>query len=99
VDSARLFDFSTFASKTARFPVGKMVCPLPDQGRLSRPRPARNSFLAEARLTGQLQHPGIPPVHEPGRLDNGLPFFARKPIKGQTLAALLNLRAQAPVPA
>jgi tetratricopeptide (TPR) repeat protein len=49
-------------------------------------------FLKEARITGQLQHPGIPPVHELGNLDNGLPFFAMKLIKGQTLAALLKDR-------
>src|SRR5262245_8395427 len=28
-------------------------------------------FLREARLTGQLQHPGIPPVQEKGRLSDG----------------------------
>jgi serine/threonine-protein kinase len=46
-------------------------------------------FLEEARLTGQLQHPGVPPVHELGRLDDGRPFFAMKLVKGRTLAALL----------
>src|SRR5262245_49578646 len=35
-------------------------------------------FLAEARVTGQLQHPGVPPVHEVGRLPDGRPFFAMK---------------------
>jgi tetratricopeptide (TPR) repeat protein len=50
---------------------------------------AEKRFLAEARLTGQLQHPGIPPVHELGWLESGLPFFAMKLIKGQTLAQLL----------
>src|SRR5262249_47988160 len=48
--------------------------------------------LEEARITGQLQHPGIPPVHQLGRLDNGLPFLAMKLIEGRTLAALLRER-------
>src|SRR5262249_15184284 len=46
-------------------------------------------FLEEAQLTGQLQHPGIPPIHEIGRLDDGRPFFAMKLVKGRTLAELL----------
>src|SRR5205809_82638 len=37
-----------------------------------RPDLARR-FLDEARLTGRLQHPGIPPVHEQGVLDDGRP--------------------------
>jgi hypothetical protein len=49
-------------------------------------------FLAEARLTGQLQHPGIPPVHELGRLTDGRPFFAMKLVQGQTLEELLARR-------
>src|ERR1700752_1939784 len=49
-------------------------------------------FLAEARITGQLQPPGIPPVHEIGRLDDGRPFFAMKLIAGRTLADLLRER-------
>jgi serine/threonine protein kinase len=46
-------------------------------------------FLEEAQITGQLQHPGVPPVHEVGRLEDGRPFFAMKLVKGQTLDALL----------
>jgi tetratricopeptide (TPR) repeat protein len=49
-------------------------------------------FLLEAQLTGQLQHPGIPPIHELGELDDGRPFFAMKLIEGQTLAKLLDGR-------
>jgi serine/threonine-protein kinase len=49
-------------------------------------------FLDEARLCGQLQHPGIPPVHEMGTLPDGRPFFAMKLVKGDTLAALLAAR-------
>src|SRR5207237_919291 len=47
---------------------------------------ADKRFLEEARITGQLQHPGIPPVHELGRLEDGLPFFTMKLIKGRTLS-------------
>jgi tetratricopeptide (TPR) repeat protein len=50
-------------------------------------------FLDEARLCGQLQHPGIPPVHEMGMLPDGRPFFAMKLVEGDTLAALLARRA------
>ena len=49
--------------------------------------------MEEARITGQLQHPGIPPVHEVGRLENGHPFFSMKLIEGHTLADLLSQRA------
>jgi serine/threonine-protein kinase len=49
-------------------------------------------FREEAQITGQLQHPGIPPVHEVGTLEDGRPFFAMKLIKGRTLADLLEQR-------
>src|SRR5262249_28407089 len=50
-------------------------------------------FLAEARVTGRLQHPGVPPVHEVGRLADGRPFFSMKLVAGRTLADLLRARA------
>src|SRR5262249_6468474 len=46
-------------------------------------------FLREAQITGRLQHPGIPPIHEMGRLDDGAPFFAMKLIEGRTLSAII----------
>jgi tetratricopeptide (TPR) repeat protein len=46
-------------------------------------------FVSEARLAGQLQHPGIVPVHDVGRLADGRPFFTMKLIQGRTLAELL----------
>ena len=49
-------------------------------------------FLEEAQILGQLQHPGIVPVHEIGRLDDGRPFFAMKLVKGETLEKLLHGR-------
>jgi serine/threonine-protein kinase len=42
-------------------------------------------FVDEARITGQLQHPGIPAVHELGELPDGRPFLAMKLVKGRTL--------------
>src|SRR5262249_39524000 len=53
-------------------------------------------FLEEVQVTAQLQHPGVPPVHEVGRLDDGRPFFAMKLVKGRTLAELLKERRDLP---
>jgi tetratricopeptide (TPR) repeat protein len=49
-------------------------------------------FAGEARITSQLQHPSIPPVHDLGTLTDGRPFLAMKLIKGQTLEELLQAR-------
>jgi serine/threonine protein kinase/Flp pilus assembly protein TadD len=46
-------------------------------------------FLDEARITAQLQHPGVPPVYRSGKLPDGRPFLAMKLIKGRTLADLV----------
>ena len=43
-------------------------------------------FVEEAQITSQLQHPGVPPVHDLGTLPDGRPFLAMKLIKGRTLA-------------
>jgi serine/threonine-protein kinase len=50
-------------------------------------------FADEARITAQLQHPAIPPVHDYGKLPDGRPFLAMKLIKGHTLEDLLRQRA------
>ena len=49
-------------------------------------------FVEEAQIGGQLQHPGIVPVHELGRLPDGRLFIAMKLFRGRTLAALLRER-------
>jgi tetratricopeptide (TPR) repeat protein/tRNA A-37 threonylcarbamoyl transferase component Bud32 len=49
-------------------------------------------FVEEARIGGRLQHPGIVPVHELGRLPDGRMFIAMKLVRGRTLAALLAAR-------
>ncbi|MCB9522396.1 MAG: SUMF1/EgtB/PvdO family nonheme iron enzyme [Myxococcales bacterium] len=54
-------------------------------------------FIEEARVTGQLQHPGVPPVYEMGRLGDGRPYFAMKRIEGRTLRDVVeDLRAGNP---
>jgi tetratricopeptide (TPR) repeat protein len=52
-------------------------------------------FVREARMTGLLQHPGIPPVHALGRLADGRPWFVMKLVEGRSLHALL---AERPAP-
>lgn len=46
-------------------------------------------FLNEARITGQLEHPAIVPVHEIGVDGEGRPFFAMKLVHGRELSAVL----------
>ncbi len=42
-------------------------------------------FLLEARITGQLEHPGVVPVHELGLDETGQPFYTMKFVHGRTL--------------
>jgi serine/threonine protein kinase len=58
---------------------------------------AAQRFLSEARITEQLQHPGIPAVHQVGSLTDGRPFLARKLIKRSILEAILKQTAS-PLP-
>lgn len=50
-------------------------------------------FETESKITARLPHPGIPPVHALGRLDDGSPYLVMKLIRGRTLADLLKERA------
>src|SRR5438309_184081 len=47
---------------------------------------ARLRFVAEAQITGQLEHPNIVPIHELGVDAQGRVFFAMKMVKGRSLA-------------
>ena len=51
-------------------------------------------FVEEAQISGQLEHPGIVPVHELGLDSEGQVFFTMKLVKGMTLGELLKLRKQ-----
>jgi serine/threonine-protein kinase len=42
-------------------------------------------FVAEAQITGGLEHPGIVPVHSLGRHDDGRPFYAMRVVRNETL--------------
>lgn len=47
----------------------------------------RTRFLQEARITGQLEHPGIAPVYELAlRPDDQQPFYTMRFIRGRTLS-------------
>jgi WD40 repeat protein len=65
------------------------------QGRYATDSGTALRFVAEARITGQLQHPGIPAIHDLGILPDGRPFLAMKLIKGETLDQLLRRRDHA----
>ena len=51
-------------------------------------------FLTEARITARLQHPGIVPVHELGRNEDGTHFIAMKKVAGETLGEALAAREE-----
>src|SRR4029078_12439121 len=50
---------------------------------------ARDRFLHEAQVTGQLEHPSIVPVHDIGFDDNGQPFYVMTLGRGRTLKAAI----------
>ncbi|MFT7074391.1 MAG: formylglycine-generating enzyme required for sulfatase activity/serine/threonine protein kinase [Planctomycetota bacterium] len=47
-------------------------------------------FLEEAQITGQLDHPGIVPVHELGLDAEGRVFFTMKLVEGDTLSSIFD---------
>src|SRR5687768_16899200 len=53
-------------------------------------------FLHEARITARLEHPGIVPVHDAGRLASGEPFYAMKLVGGRTLEEAINSAGSLP---
>ncbi len=65
---------------------------LPDLPGGSTPAPVRHSkemaarFLREAKITGQLEHPSITPVHELGRRADGTLYYTMKLIKGKPMS-------------
>src|SRR6516164_2305549 len=46
---------------------------------------SRQRFVAEAEITGALEHPGIVPVYGLGTYDGGRPYYAMRFIRGDSL--------------
>jgi formylglycine-generating enzyme required for sulfatase activity len=46
-------------------------------------------FVEEAQITGQLEHPGIVPVHEVGLDDSGRMYFTMQLVRGRDLEKIL----------
>ena len=53
-------------------------------------REQRLHFIAEAQATSQLEHPGIPPVHDMGLTKDGQLYFTMKLVQGRTLREVLH---------
>ncbi len=51
----------------------------------------RMRFIEEAQITGQLEHPGIVPVHELGADRRGHLFFTMKLVHGRSLSEIFKL--------
>ena len=49
-----------------------------------------NRFIAEAQLTGWLEHPNIVPVHELGLDSQGRVYFTMKRVKGRSLRQVMD---------
>ena len=57
---------------------------------------AEQRFLREARVTGSLQHPGIVPVHNLGRLADSRLHYTMRLVRGRTFADILRDEAGQP---
>jgi PAS domain S-box-containing protein len=61
-------------------------------------RQTRERFLREARIMGQLAHPGIVPIHLLGQDEQGTPYYVMKFIYGRTLEEAITAYHQRPSP-
>ncbi len=57
----------------------------------------KDRFVAEAQITGQLQHPGVVPVYDVGCCADGRPYFAMKLVQGETFSSLIKLAPHNPL--
>jgi serine/threonine-protein kinase len=58
----------------------------------------RRRFLAEAEITGQLEHPGVVPVYALEEGPDGEPYYAMRFVQGRTLADAIRAYHAAPAP-
>jgi serine/threonine protein kinase len=66
----------------------KVAIKVPRPDRIQRPEDVE-AYLAEARTLARLDHPGIVPVHDVGRTEDGLCFAVSKFVEGTDLARLI----------
>ena len=57
-------------------------------------REYRARFLAEAEITGKLEHPGIIPIYGLGTYGDGRPFYAMRLIRGDKTGSLMDAIAR-----
>lgn len=63
---------------------------LQDGGTADDDRSPLRRFVDEALITGQLEHPNIPPVHDLGVTEDGQVYFTMKRVVGQSLRDVLD---------
>jgi formylglycine-generating enzyme required for sulfatase activity/tRNA A-37 threonylcarbamoyl transferase component Bud32 len=68
-----------------------MKVQLPRERAENEPDRSLGRFLEEAQVTGQLEHPGIVPVHELGTTAEGNVYFTMKLVRGRDLMEVLRL--------
>ena len=56
----------------------------------------RTRFIGEAKITGQLEHPGVVPVYALGTDRDGRPFYAMRLVRGITLKEAIDSHHRAP---
>jgi serine/threonine protein kinase len=59
---------------------------------------ARQRFLVEAEITGQLEHPGIAPVYALEEDADGDPYYVMRFVEGRTLAEAIKDHHEKPTP-
>jgi len=72
-----------------RFASGKSVGVGSTPSAESSRTPAEVRFLDEARITAQLEHPGIVPVHELGQRADGSVYYAMRMVRGRDMKKAL----------
>ncbi|MEM1415401.1 MAG: bifunctional serine/threonine-protein kinase/formylglycine-generating enzyme family protein [Myxococcota bacterium] len=61
--------------------------------------PSRRRFENEARITASLEHPGVVPVHDQGKLLDHRPWFTMKEVRGERFDQAIRALHRAPLEA
>jgi eukaryotic-like serine/threonine-protein kinase len=70
--------------------LGRTVALKEIQSKHSLDRSSQDRFVAEAIVTGALEHPGIVPVYGLGRYSDGRPYYAMRFIQGKSFQEAIN---------